>query len=127
MLLMDVNRVHATAEVASALGLQPATVQMYARKGRIPFDATPGGHRRFDIEEVRAALAVAAAERHGRRTKRDLGQPLVCAVCLYVSEGTAPPAVTVINGLAVCEDHTDRAMDTRELWRIIAEIRKERQ
>lgn len=53
---MDVKRVRKTGEVAEALGLRPATVQMYARNGRIPFDTTPGGHYRFDIEEVRTAL-----------------------------------------------------------------------
>lgn len=39
------------------LGLASATVQKYAREGRIPFDLTPGGHRRFHLEEVRAALS----------------------------------------------------------------------
>lgn len=56
MIFMVVHRVHGTTDVAEALGLRPATVQQYARNGRIPFDATPGGHRRFDIDEVRAAL-----------------------------------------------------------------------
>lgn len=123
MPLMDVNRVHGTAEVAAALGLRPATVQMYARNGRIPFDATPGGHRRFDIEEVRAALAAPRP-----RAKREpAARALVCAVCYYVSEGTPTPAVTVINGTAACDDHADRALDGGELWRIIAAIRKERE
>jgi hypothetical protein len=45
-----------TGQVAAALGLYPATVQKYARENLIPFDATPGGHRRFNIDEVRAAL-----------------------------------------------------------------------
>lgn len=36
--------------------MSPATVQRYAREGRIPYATTPGGHRRFDIYEVRAAL-----------------------------------------------------------------------
>ena len=53
---MDSPRTASTADVAAALGLRPATVQMYARNGRIPFDTTPGGHRRFDVDEVRAAL-----------------------------------------------------------------------
>lgn len=51
-------RALATREVASALGLRPATVQRYAREGRIPFDETPGGHRRFDLDEVRDALGM---------------------------------------------------------------------
>ena len=29
--------------------------------GRIPFDVTPGGHRRFNVDEVRLALATAAS------------------------------------------------------------------
>ncbi|MBV9451379.1 MAG: hypothetical protein JO345_36380 [Streptosporangiaceae bacterium] len=53
---MNMKRTHKTGEVAEALGLRSATVQMYARNGRIPFDTTPGGHYRFDIDEVRAAL-----------------------------------------------------------------------
>jgi len=53
-------------------------------------------------------------------------QVLACAVCLYVSEGVASPADTVIGGLAVCEDHASRAPGSGDLSRIIAEIRKER-
>lgn len=45
-----------SSEVAAALGVSPASVQRYAREGRIPFTTTPGGHRRFDIEQVRVAL-----------------------------------------------------------------------
>ena len=55
---MVVKRTQSTSEVSAALGLRPATVQQYARNGRIPFDTTPGGHRRFDTDEVRAALAL---------------------------------------------------------------------
>lgn len=43
-------------DVAAALGVEPTTVQRYAREGRIPFETTPGGHRRFDVAEVVAAL-----------------------------------------------------------------------
>lgn len=57
-----------TQQVASALNVRPATVQLYARNGRIPFDLTPGGHRRYNLEEVRAALAQGtAAEGAGSR------------------------------------------------------------
>jgi hypothetical protein len=99
---MPVNRVYGTSATAAALGLQPATVQMYARDGRIPHDWTPGGHRRYDIEEVRAAL-----EANGRRRRMRKGAPvrgLYCATCLV--SGTGPlPAVTVIGGNAACTDH----------------------
>lgn len=30
---------------------------------------------------------------------------LHCAVCLYIREGVAEEAITVMNGYAVCEDH----------------------
>jgi hypothetical protein len=30
---------------------------------------------------------------------------LVCAVCLFVRDGIAPDAVTVIAGIAACDDH----------------------
>jgi len=121
---MNTGRIHTTGQVAAALKLRPATVQGYARDGRIPFDVTPGGHRRFDIDEVRAALA---GEQRERPEKAPAAPVLACAVCLYVSEDPPPPALTVINGLAVCEGHADRALDGGELWRIIASIRKERQ
>jgi uncharacterized protein len=42
--------------VAEALGVTPERVRQYAIAGRIPFRTTPGGHRRYDIEAVRAAL-----------------------------------------------------------------------
>lgn len=45
-----------TQEVARALHVGPATVRKYARQRRVPFDTTPGGHRRFDIDEAVAAL-----------------------------------------------------------------------
>jgi excisionase family DNA binding protein len=48
---------HATSiEVGVALGVSAATVARYARQGRLPFSTTPGGHRRFNIDEVRVAL-----------------------------------------------------------------------
>lgn len=51
------QRTLTTKQVADELGLASATVQKYARDGRIPFVATPGGHRRFCLVEVRDALS----------------------------------------------------------------------
>lgn len=50
-------RTATTEEVARALHVGPATIRKYARQRRVPFDTTPGGHRRFDINEAVAALA----------------------------------------------------------------------
>jgi hypothetical protein len=55
---MDRSRTATPKDVAAALHLRPATVQLYARNGRIPFDLTPGGHRRYNLDEVREALAI---------------------------------------------------------------------
>lgn len=65
------GRAATTSEVAAQLGLASATVQKYAREGRIPFVTTPGGHRRFNVEEVRAVLSSddAATYREGTRIK----------------------------------------------------------
>lgn len=53
----SVSRTHFPKEVATALGISVDTVARYAREGIIPFDVTPKGHRRYNIEEVRDALA----------------------------------------------------------------------
>lgn len=41
-----------TGAVAAALGVAPATVQSYARSGRIPYRLTPGKQYRFNVDEV---------------------------------------------------------------------------
>ena len=54
------RRDRTSGQIGEALGLAAPTVQKYAREGRVPYDATPGGHRRFNLDEVRAALYDAA-------------------------------------------------------------------
>lgn len=46
-----------SGDVARALGLSTASVQGYARQGRIPCRLTPGGHYRFNIDEVVSLLS----------------------------------------------------------------------
>jgi len=43
-------------QVAAALYVSQATIGRYAVLKKIPFDVTPGGHRRFNLAEVRSAL-----------------------------------------------------------------------
>lgn len=50
-------RTATTRHVALALHVTESTVQAYSRERLIPFDRTPGGHRRYDIDEVRASLS----------------------------------------------------------------------
>lgn len=44
------------SKLANALNLSADTVGRYAKEGKIPFEKTPGGHRRFNLEEVKTAL-----------------------------------------------------------------------
>ena len=46
----------AAALAADAVALSAATIQRYARSGRIPARQTPGGRYRYDLAEVRTAL-----------------------------------------------------------------------
>jgi hypothetical protein len=50
-----------TSQLANALGLSDSTVRHYRSEGRIvPTRQTPGGHARYDLEEVETALGVEA-------------------------------------------------------------------
>ena len=66
------KRQASTAEVATALLIREDTLRRLARNNQIPFEVTPGGRRRFNIDEVqktlaaRASGAVAAIEHGGR-------------------------------------------------------------
>ena len=44
-------------DVAQHLHISEQTVRAYARDGMIPFAETPGGHRRYVLDDVTAALA----------------------------------------------------------------------
>ena len=46
-----------SSKLGKAIGLSKATVIRLAKEGRIPSIILPSGHRRFDLEEVKLALA----------------------------------------------------------------------
>jgi excisionase family DNA binding protein len=46
-----------SSKIGKALGLSKATIIRLAKDGRIPSIILPSGHRRFDVEEVKAALS----------------------------------------------------------------------
>lgn len=54
-----VSRTQYPKEVAATLGISVDSVARYAREGIIPFEVTPKGHRRYNVEEVRESLASA--------------------------------------------------------------------
>ncbi len=57
-------RTATSKEIAAELGVTATTVRKYALAGRLPCDRTPGGHRRYDIEEAKAALGVNSQAAH---------------------------------------------------------------
>lgn len=68
-----------TKKVAEALRVSPETVRAYARGGLIPSEATPGGHRRFDLDAVRTALdlrlTIEPSELRARDGRLSVGRP----------------------------------------------------
>lgn len=86
------GRTATTEQVAAALHVQPATVRKYAREQRLPFDTTPGGHRRFDVDEaVRAILGGDGDDRPGE--SHGLAEPVPF---VRVPPETRMAAVTVV-------------------------------
>ncbi len=49
-------------EVANLLGVSPKTIARWARQGRLPYQRTLGGHRRYPEAAIRALLAHLAQE-----------------------------------------------------------------
>lgn len=46
-----------SSKVAKQVGLSKKTINRLAKEGRIPSIILPSGHRRFDADEVKAALS----------------------------------------------------------------------
>ena len=107
-------RTATTEALARALHVGPAAVRKYARQGRVPFDTTPGGHRRFDVDEAVAALA-------GGRDEAEEDRPApddVVAAAPYVRVEPAV-SVTVTCLAAAIGDapvHAYDSSDDREAW-----------
>lgn len=55
--MAEAHRSLRSSEVAKAVGLSAASIQAYARAGRIPYRLTPGRQYRFNLAEVRELLA----------------------------------------------------------------------
>lgn len=46
-----------SSDIAKEFHVSEQTIRAYAREGLIPFVETPGGHRRYVLEDVRTALS----------------------------------------------------------------------
>jgi hypothetical protein len=57
---MKTRRTLTTAQLLGALpSVSKDSIRRWAREGLLPYDITPGGHRRFDLDEVLEALSPA--------------------------------------------------------------------
>jgi excisionase family DNA binding protein len=68
-----------TRDIANALKVDEQTVRRYARDGIIPFSETLGGHRRYDLDEVSAALVRARSRRLERLDSSSQQHPRLSA------------------------------------------------
>ncbi|CAN5352358.1 hypothetical protein BH23ACT9_BH23ACT9_21980 [soil metagenome] len=104
-------RTATTEQVAAALHVGPAAVRKYARDRRLPFDTTPGGHRRFDVDEavaaIRGQLPTPSAE---QSSDSELADPVPYAWVEPDSEIVATSVVTTVDDTEVRIYDTARAI-----------------
>jgi len=53
---LEVRVVLSPAEVAALFGVDPKTVTTWAKQKKLPFFTTPGGHRRYYLDDVQPLL-----------------------------------------------------------------------
>lgn len=59
--MTPITRILTTKQVAERFGVHPATVVSWANGGQLAHFRTPGGHRRFRVEDVERLLSQHAA------------------------------------------------------------------
>jgi hypothetical protein len=105
-------RTSTTQQVADALHVGPEAVRKYAREHRLPFDTTPGGHRRFDIAEAVAALGDQHRARHDERGREsELPGPVPYVRVEPESEAVAIAIVTAVDDAEIVVHDTVRDVE----------------
>jgi len=78
---MEERRLITTGKAARALGIDPATLWRWYQAGTIrPAWVTPGGHARWDLDDLRRQLGLGAEAREGPAVEADTGRAVVAAV-----------------------------------------------
>lgn len=105
------DRTATTEQVAAALHVKPATVRKYAREQRLPFDSTPGGHRRFDVDEAVRALLGDDGVDHPE--EHDLVEPVPF---VRVAAETSTAAVTIVTEVVTPRPNVHDTPEGVEDW-----------
>lgn len=63
------RRLVSTGSAAKEVGLDPTTLQRWVNSGRLtPTDETPGGHLRWDLDDLRRQLAAIKQQRRDQQS-----------------------------------------------------------
>jgi Helix-turn-helix domain len=102
-----------SSQVAAEVGLSAASIQAYARNGRIPYRLTPGRQYRFNLEEVRDLLAPEAlTPTDGLPDIFTADGPLVDALSGYRPDPVSAAALSRLRTRAVRTETTRRPKRT---------------
>lgn len=119
------------ADVAALAFVDPKTVGRWARAGKIPFETTPGGHRRFrrsDVEallhQVRDHLPLDSALAPGARSAKDPETPAAHRLRSAAADAVVAEAVAIAMDAqaeaAAIEAAQARAIAAAEAARVVA-------
>ena len=102
MQIIDKQRLLSPAEVAAMLSVKPITVRKWSQSGALRAEVTPGGHRRYRLEDVNAFVA-SRKRNGGAAAKRILvvdDDPFFCKFMLELIRERAPSVVleSALNG-----------------------------
>ncbi len=116
-------RTATTEEVAAALHVKPPTVRKYARESRIPFDTTPGGHRRYDLSEVAAAIGTSATRSAPTQNAMDdlLDEPLDMPL-ISVEPRLSTPITIIIDGDRRAPISRHGSDDENDVWSTVTDV-----
>ena len=94
--MTDNNVLLSPSEAAELLNVSPVTLRQWSQKGRIPFQITPGGHRRYKRSELYSFAKIMGMElsdpsapaKTARTSRASAQKPSTCAYFSSASSST---------------------------------------
>ena len=107
---MTIERTLTPSELGKALGTSRWTVIRMAETGRIPYSETAGGHRRFNLEEVRERLETSSADYTESQTNESTKTPRTAGFDAILALGKETPlaAAVELGGISITVDEPPR-------------------